>query len=402
MACQLHSQTIDQYSFKIQGIYGNFLYDSRIKDLTANPISGAELSVEFQTTNKKPWYQHNGFPILGIGGVWLNLGNPAKLGDAFAIYPYICYPIIRTNFLKLNLKGGAGASYLTKTYYSTNTYLDNGTIKYYPSLDNTNRAIGSRINVYFSGGLNLEIPITYGFSLTGDYTWNHMSNGSAIAPNYGLNMFNGFAGLKYTPNYKNLKIPEKENIPDVPRKFSVEFIASGGLRQLYYQDNYIDDTPNGSPQFRFFPIASFIVGVYHPITNFYRMGLAVDAFYDGAYDGHEILFKRVYLKTNELKNKIRIGTSWQNELLLGKLTAGIDLGLYLYDPIKNLSPYIDALSGPINKPLIYKYDINTQDGWFYSRFKLKYALDKHYFLSLGLKTHQQKAEFIEWGIGYKL
>jgi len=75
--------------------------------------------------------------------------------------------------------------------------------------------------------------------------------------------------------------------------------------------------------------------------------------------------------------------------------------LYLYDPLKNLSPYNDAKNGQLNKPLIYPYNINTEDGWFYTRASFKYALTNHVFISLGLKTHLQKAEFIEWGLGYK-
>ena len=35
-------------------------------------------------------------------------------------------------------------------------------------------------------------------------------------------------------------------------------------------------------------------------------------------------------------------------------------------------------------------------------FLIWYAITKHWFLSLGLKTHMQKAEFIEWGTGFRL
>ena len=391
----IHSQTFDQYSFKIQGIYGHIIpHDEHVKSLVLNPVYGAEFSVEFQTMCDKPWHQFNAFPVLGIGAVWLNLGNPAKLGDAFAIYPYLCFPLIRTNFLKLNLKTGAGLSYLTKTYFNTNTDSLGNTLP----LNSTNAAISSNLNVYFSGGGNLEIPLGNGFSFTADYTWNHMSNGSIVVPNSGLNLLNGFVGLKYFPNYKKFKFPTKRNYENIPRKFSVEIIASGGFRQYFYLDQ------------KTYPIGSVTVGVYRPFTNFYRMGLTVDAFYDGVYDGTS-LYKRYYLTTNEFKNKIRIGASWQHELLLGRLSAGFDFGIYLYDPLKNLSP-VNINTGQLinptqNKPLIYPYNIDKngvqsgEDGWFYTRATLKYALDNHLFLSIGLKTHLQKAEFIEWGLGYK-
>jgi len=381
----LQAQTNEQYSFKIEGIYGNIIpHDQHVKPLIKGPVLGTELLVEFQTMGEKPWQQFNAFPIIGLGAVWLNLGNPPKLGNAFAMYPYMSFPLIRSNHFNLNMKAGIGLSYLTKNYRNTNTNSLGDIIPF----DSTNAAIGSPLNVYLSWGGSLEIPVHKGFSLIAEYTWNHMSNGSTVVPNSGLNLLNGFIGIKYFPNYQKFIFPSKQKREDIPRKFSFEIIASGGYRQLYYLDN------------RTYPIASLAISIHRPLNNYYRMGLGIDAFYDGVYDGTS-LYTRNYITTNELKNKLRVGTSWQHELMLGRFIAGIDLGLYLYDPLKNTSPYTDAKNGILNKPLIYSYDINQEDGWFYTRASLKYAVDKHIFISLELKTHLQKAEFIEWGLGYR-
>ena len=157
----LQAQTSEQYSFKIQGIYGNIIpHDQHVKPLIEKPVVGTELSVEFQTMGEKPWQQFNGFPVIGLAGVWLNLGNPQKLGNAFAIYPYLSYPLIRSKHFKLSLKAGAGASYLTRTYRNTNTDIAGNTIPF----DSTNAAVGSALNVYFAGGGSLEIPISNGVS----------------------------------------------------------------------------------------------------------------------------------------------------------------------------------------------------------------------------------------------
>lgn len=381
----LPAQTSDQYSFKIEGIYGNIIpHDQHVKPLIENPVCGTEFSVEFQTMGEKPWQQFNSFPVIGLGMVWLNLGNPQKLGNAFAIYPYLSFPLIRSKYFKLNVKAGAGVSYLTKTYRNTNTNSMGEVIPF----DSTNAAIGSALNVYFSGGGSLEIPISKGFSLTAEYTWNHMSNGSTVSPNSGLNLLNGFVGIKYFPHYKKFTLPSKQVLEDIPRKYTFEINVSGGYRQLFYLDN------------RTYPIADIALSLHRPLTNFYRMGFGIDVFYDGVYDGTS-LYTRNYITTDELSNKLRVGTSWQQELMLGRFTAGIDLGLYLYDPLKNTAPYPDAKNETLNKPLIYPYNINYEDGWFYTLGTLKYALDKHIFVSVGLKTHLQKAEFIEWGLGYK-
>jgi len=386
----LQSQTNEQFSFKIEGIYGNIIpTDQHVKPLIKKHVTGAELSVEFQTMGDKPWQQFNDFPIIGVGSVWLDLGNPQLLGNAFAIYPYISYPLIRSEHFRLNLKAGIGLSYLTKYYQ--NTKMDSG--GNILSFENTNSAVGSPLNVYISGGGSLEIPITKGFSLIGEYTWNHISDGSTIVPNSGLNLLNGFVGLKYFPNYKKYNNPTRKDLTVIPRKYSFEINASSGYRQLYYLDN------------RTYPIASVSMSLHRTMTNYYKMGLGIDAFYDGVYDGTS-LYKRTYIATNELKNKLRTGVSWQHEIILGRLTASIDLGLYLYDPLKNLEP-VNKITGELinpnqNKPLIYAYNILEEDGWFYTTGKLKYALDNHLFISVGLKTHLEKAEFIEWGLGYRL
>ena len=396
---QSFSQTNSSYSIKADLLYGNILgFTAELNAMIDKPVMGGELAIEWQTMGEKNWHQYLNFPSFGISTVFLDLGNPKMLGNAFAIYPYLDISLWRTNYLKLYAKGGMGASYLTKTYYNTNQKSDGS---YYPSMENTNVAIGSALNIYFAGGGGLEIPVSNGIKLVAEYTWNHCSNGSFVQPNSGINMMNGLVGIKYTPNHKTLKSPVKRELADISRKINFEFIASGGARQLYYKDNYVNGKPSDSPKFRYFPTGSLVFAAFKPLTNYYRMGVGVDAFYDGAFDGHETKFGRYYVLNNKFENKIRVGLSWQNELIFGRISAGFHFGLYLFDPLKNLSPGELAKSETLNKTLIYSYNINEEDGWFYSRAAFKYTLSKHYFISLGLKTHQQKAEFIEWGLGYR-
>lgn len=382
----LNAQNKSSLAFKVEYTRGTILTlnSPHLENLVKGPISGGELALEWQTTGKNPWNQYLHFPKVGIGAVYLNLNNPQMLGNLFAIYPYINLPLLRTKFINIYVKPGVGASYLTKTFQDAKTLNSSGNV----ILNQSNAAIGSHINVYFAGSANVEIPIAGGISLTGDIGWNHASNGSFIQPNSGLNMINSSVGLKYSLNAKEHFIPEKINIPNLPKRLTTELILSGGARQLYYLDN------------RFYPVGSLTLSEFYPLSNAYRMGIGVDAFYDGVYDG-STSFKRTYLTTNEVKNKIRVGVSWQHEMIIGKLTAGFHFGLYIYDPIKNLEPYNDATLARLHKPLIYGYDIDKEDGWLYTRASLKYALSKHIFVSLGLKTHLQKAEFIEWGLGYR-
>ncbi len=374
-------QTLKNFSLKGELIYGNILkHTTHLNALVKDPVKGAELDIEWQTMGEQAWHHYFHFPTIGIGLTGLDLGHPEMLGQLLAVYPYLQLPLINSDFLMLSIKGGAGMSFLNKRFNNTATDLND--------LNSGNAAIGSVINVYFAGGGNLEIPFGGGIAAVAGFSWNHASNGSFYQPNSGINMLNASVGLKYTPNYQQHYKPLHKEPEGLPQRFSVEIIASGGARELYYKDD------------KMYPTGSLVLGVFRQLGNNIRLGLGIDGFYDGVYDG-STKFKRTYLSTNELKNKIRVGVSLQPELVLGKLTAGIHLGMYVYNPLKNMEPYSTAETGTLNKPLMYAYDIDDEDGWFYTRAALKYSLTKHLFLSLGLKTHLQKAEFIEWGLGYR-
>lgn len=118
-----------------------------------------------------------------------------------------------------------------------------------------------------------------------------------------------------------------------------------------------------------------------------------------------------------MENCFRVGISIQPEFIIGHLTAGIHVGFYVFDPIKNLEPYtgkkswdkgqgakeMDDKGTPLNRGLFYKYDFtdasNYQDGWCYMQFVMKYHVLDNLFVQLGLKTHGVRAEFIDAGIG---
>lgn len=391
----ISGQTNKNISYNFQFQYGEILkHTKHLENLVKGPVTGVDLGIEWQTLGEKTWHQYLNFPQIGIGSSFLDLSNPDTLGYAITLYPYIKIPVIRTSYLNIYVKAGTGVSYLTKTFRDAAVWRTDGSA----DLDHSNAAIGSHINVYFAGSVNAEIPVLNGCFLTTSAGWNHASNGSFIQPNSGINLLSGFVGLKYLPNFENRITPEKKQIADLDKKIKFELTLSGGTRQLYYRDN------------RFFPIGSISVGIYKPLTNFYRMGVAGDLFYDGVFgevnastiaSENETKYVRTYITENATKNKFRFGVSWQHEILIGRLTAGFHFGLYLYNPIKNLEPYTSAATQHLNKPLIYAYNIEQEDGWLYTRASLKYMLNKHIYASLGLKTHLQKAEFIEWGMGYR-
>jgi hypothetical protein len=165
-------QTFENQTYKVEFLYGDIIKHSpRIVPLIKGPVMGAEVAVEFQTMGERAWHQYLNYPIIGLGATWLNLGNPTKLGQAFAFYPYINIPLWKNKIFNFNIKAGAGLSFVTKDYYNTNTDSLGNLL---PGLTGTNAAIGSVVNVYLVGGANLTFLLGHGFSLAAEYNWNHI------------------------------------------------------------------------------------------------------------------------------------------------------------------------------------------------------------------------------------
>lgn len=401
-----NGQGLHNYSFKLEGFFGSLVkHNEHLNNLVKNSVTGFGLSMEWQTDGSSMWHQYFNFPSVGVSGTYLNLGNPEMLGQVIAVYPYLQLPLVRSEGLQVNIKPGAGISFLTK-YYGNTPHIE-GTLDTEVTNDEgvtervsygANSAVGSMLNVFLNLGINAEYTFSEDFSLSLGAVWNHVSNGNLIKPNSGLNMINAYVGFAYIPNSQMIRIVRRGLMDDISRRIYLETTLAGGVRQLDWRDG------------KFYPAASLNISAYYPLSNFYRMGLGADVFFDGVYgyvNAPELDINRynfTYIEKNKFTNKLRLGLSWQHELIIGNFTAGLHLGVYLYNPVKNLEPYNQVAQNngaPLNKSIFYKYNIDEEDGWLYTRVVGKYYFSEHIFASIGLKTHLQKAEFIEWGLGYR-
>ncbi|MBR6066059.1 MAG: acyloxyacyl hydrolase [Paludibacteraceae bacterium] len=411
-----------QLAYRLSGTGGMMMKDEKVDPFIQRPVLGGSFAVEFLPTGRWHCLQQWNNASIGVGVSYLNLGNEAKLGSAFAAYGYMNQPFYNGKHFRIGLRPTVGLAAVTKRY--SNTY--EGTHKYQDH-EGANWSIGSILNAYLALDLYMDFPIKDGFEITLSGGWHHISNGSMMHPNAGYNIFGGEIGLRYKDigrwtKDKGQGTKDEEPKPDVPRKlydgvdkkWAVEISATGGAKQNYYGDNR-----NGQ---KFFGVASLKAAAYWVPLSIFRIGGGVDAFYDGYYacvsedyanlPGNEgatvTYFGKTYLKESNVKNCFRVGISIQPEFIIGNLTAGIHVGFYVFDPVKNLEPYkkaeaADQNGKPLNRGVFYGYDFskasNYQDGWCYMQFVLKYHVLDHLFVQLGLKTHGVRAEFIDAGIG---
>ncbi len=370
-------------SFQVNIVRGQIIsHDQKIDNLKSNGIWGAEMNYLLPSKAfKNPLLGMYNHPEVGLGLVYLDLGNPELTGQLLALYPYMNWKVLRTNQILINLKPGVGMSYLTRSYDNTNQI---------------NKVIGSKLNVYFALGANLEYNISKNLSISWDIHANHASNGNFKAPNIGYNILNNSIGLKFYTNFEEYHQTDKPVNLSSKQKYHFEIIASGGRKELYYKEDIVYTT------------GSIVFAGVRNFNRIFKVGLGTDLFYNQSYSAINISpqpelnttsYQRTYITEDKFSNRLRVGLSIQPELVFNRVSAGIHLGIYLYNPIRNLEPFTGL--GNLDKGLIYPYDVNEEDGWFYSRAALKYRLTDELFISLGLKTHLNKSEFIEWGLGYK-
>ena len=397
--------------------------DGKVDQWIQRPLIGGSFAVEFLPTGRWHCLQQWNNASIGVGVRYLNLGNDKILGSAFAAYAYMNQPFYNGQHFRIGVRPTVGLAAVNKTYANTlpaeyETY----SIARKDGKLLGNWSIGSILNAYLAMELYMDFPIKDGWEITLNGGWHHISNGSFMHPNAGYNMFGGELGVRYRPTPAPSQKGREEGTPkpDVPRKlydgvdkpWAIELSATGGVKQNYYRDNY--------PKMQFFGAATLKLAAYWVPVGIFRLGAGVDAFYDGYYScvskdfaaanpGAPVTyFGKTYLKESKVENCFRVGISLQPEFIIGKLTAGIHVGFYVFDPIKNLEPYAEAKAADeagksLNRGVFYAYDFaeasNKADGWCYMQFVLKYHVLDHLFVQLGLKTHGVRAEFIDAGLG---
>ena len=417
-------KTADSYQlrYRVAGAVGFLNRDDKVRDFRFDRpvITGGTVAVEFLPTGKWKCMQQWNNASIGLAFSVFDLGQQQYLGQVFAPHTYLSVPLLHRDRVVFGLRPGLGFAFVNRTYANTVPPEE-----LWKSITQTvdgkkipiaNQSIGSIMNVFLTGGLYIDVNLVEGWDFTFSGGWQHLSNGSIMTPNGGYNMFNVEAGIAYTPDRKTNGFHYYRPDPDVPsklhdgvtKKWGIDFTLGAGARSVYYRDR------------DWFATASFSLAAYWQPYSIFRIGLGADMYYDGAYAAvykdfasdntpHVTYYGKTYLSASNVANCFRVGMSLQPEFVFGNLTFGYHVGIYLYDPVKNLEPFADVKKNggkPLNRGIFYRYDptkaSNYQDGWCYQKLIMRYYCSRHFFLHVGLKLHIFKAEFIDAGLGFRI
>ena len=137
-------------------------------------------------------------------------------------------------------------------------------------------------------------------------------------------------------------------------------VLAAGTKEIYPPDNG-----------KFFS-ASLIVSRKHKVSHKSRIGYGADVFYDDALN----TLIEIQDKAPSDVAPFRAGVHFCYELLISRVSAIFNYGLYVVDPYGG-------------------------QGLQYHRIGLRYSVNENLLLNLSMKTHFAKAEYVEWGLGWR-
>ncbi len=335
--------------FFIEGkVHNGFIlpHEKEIEYMVEKHVKAIEINAGIITNGKNPWEKYYKLPSYGIGLFHGGLGNKKVFGNATAIFPFFNGPIIRGKKIFLNYHVGFGLSYLGKTFHIENNPM--------------NLAIGSHVNIYFNALLDFELILSQRVKWVNGLGFIHFSNGRMKAPNLGLNLVSFSSGINYNFIKSNEKLTREKK------------------KRINYNDhNFIFMVSSGSKSRNHFDLSRYFISSFSPgyrkkIVDWYYAGLGFDIFYDSS-----IKTELRGLKDFSTNDLFKVGLHFSNNFNYDDITISLQVGYYL----------------------LYSYeDISN----IYTRLALQYAISNNWFTNISLKAHRITADFIEWGIGYKL
>ncbi|RLD31746.1 MAG: hypothetical protein DRI88_04400 [Bacteroidetes bacterium] len=339
---------------EFKGHYG-FLYSHHLElDRFQAHYPAFELSIEQATWGAKRWEAEYAYPIIGLSLWYSQLGGFEEIGSAIALYPFINFPIVYDKKQSLNFRLGLGLGYLTNYFHRTANF--------------KNFAIGSHINVAGSISVEYRRKLSKSVTISGGVGLTHFSNGATKTPNYGLNIITANVGVSAFLRKPNPAFDKKI----LPRLYPFEF---DGRKDLDIEFSFSYAGKDMTEQFgKRFNVYSVYINVLKRVSYKSRFGGGVDLVYDESdkymmnFNGNEDVTK---IQT------VKPGISGVYELVVNRLRFMFNFGFYLYT-------------------------LEKSEGTVYQRLTLKYYFIDQLFAHIVLNTNWGRAEYVGFGLGYKL
>ncbi len=322
-------------------------HSNRVEYSSNAPVLGFEIELISQRLdNLDAHYNPKGF-ATGFGLNFFNIHNPVVKNNVNTFYT-IESNILKTQKVNLAIKACGGLNFISSPYDSVNNQI--------------NWSYSSYVNAFLALGLVANFQLNNNQSIGARLTFNHFSNGAIKDPNLGVNFFTGALSyqFKIANNVKH-SLNLKRRLKPFEGRHNLQFTAFA---------TYKSSTVNIE---KFYLINGFAASYNLPfgVKKGHSLAIGAEWLEDRAIS--ELL--RYGGKLN-LSNQ-RVGVSVGHEFLFHQFTWGQYLGYYIFKDI----PEMDNI---------------------YHRHTIAYKLNKSWSIGISLLANNQKANFTDLRITYKL
>jgi len=313
-----------------------------------------EISLQKATFGTHRWEKKYDYPIVGVSFWASTVGGFEEIGNAYALFPFINFPLFRNKKSTVNFRIGLGLGYMENKFDNKTNY--------------KNFAIGSHLNIAANLQFEYRRKISKRLFVGGGLTLTHFSNGSTKTPNYGLNILTGNISFTYF-----LSSPKQYGGQMVlPELFPFEF---DGRKMLEVNFSFAIANKDMSQELgkRFMVYAAY-ANIMKRVSYKSKFGLGIDVTADLS-DKYTL-----DLRTDSLEyftgSYVKTGISAAYELMISRVSILFNLGLYI--------------SGK-----------ERSRGDSYQRLSFKYLINKNLFANVVLNSNAGKADYIGIGAGYR-
>jgi hypothetical protein len=334
-------------------IYYGFFYAQHLElEIFNSHLPAFEINLQQETFGKAKWERDYAYPEIGLSLWYSGLGKSSYLGDAWALYPFVNFPLYRHEHWAVCFRFGLGLGYITRPFDRIDNY--------------KNTAIGSHLNAAINIQFQARYKLSNRFTLSGGVCLQHFSNGSLKLPNYGLNIPMINLGVAYRLVRQNPQIVDHFYPPTEPfeailrhhMEFYIGFMLGYKNMSAVYGENYM--------------VYHLFENTLFPVSKKSKFGFGFDLSYDASHV--KVLEMRGSPASSALQI-VRPGINAAYELVMSKVGIVVNLGYYLGGK--------ESSNGPL-----------------YEKLAIQYNFSKDFFATAMLKVHFGRADYIGWGIGY--
>lgn len=337
---------------EVKAYYG-FVYAHTLPlEIFNSHLPAFEVNIIKETYGVHKWERMYNYPLVGVALWYSTLGKSPYLGDAYALFPFINFPLVKNDKLYVGFRFGLGLGYLTKHFDRLENY--------------KNLAIGGHFNAAVNLMFELRYPVGEWVTLSSGLCLQHFSNGALKLPNYGINLPLLNVGVAYRLDRKNRIIGDRFIAPTEPysailrkkMEFNVGAMVGYKNMQQVYGENFF---------------------VFHLYENtFFRIG---DKSKGGF--GLDLSYDQSHVKKLEMSGSV-VTTPFA--ILRPGINGAYALNFSRFNFIVNLGYYLGGQE--------------TSNGPLYEKLSLQYNFTKSFFGNVMLKVHWGRADYIGWGVGY--